>query len=84
MLMSVRLRFQRTGMPKQPYYRLVAIDRRSARNAEEIEILGHYDPREKLNALTLKADRIKYWLSQGAEPSDTVRSLLVRNKFYNS
>ncbi len=71
-------------MPKQPYYRLVAIDKRAARNAAEIEILGHYNPREKANAVTLHSDRIKYWLSQGAQPSDTVRSLLIRNKFYNS
>ena len=70
-------------MPKQPYYRLVAIDKRAARNAEEIEILGHYNPREKANALTLNTDRVKYWLAQGAQPSDTVRSLLVHNKFYN-
>ena len=81
--MSVRLRFKRTGMPKQAYYRLVAIDRRSARDAEEIEVLGHYDPKEKTNALTLNAERVKYWLSQGAQPSDTVHSLLVRNKFFD-
>ena len=80
--MAVKLRFQRTGMPKQPYYRLVAIDHRAARDAKEIEILGHYNPREKSNALTLQTERIQYWLSQGARPSDTVRSLLVRNKFY--
>ena len=71
-------------MPKQPYYRLVAIDKRAARNAAEIEILGHYNPREKTNALTLETERIKFWLSKGAQPSDTVRSLLVRNKFFNS
>jgi len=71
-------------MPKQPYYRLVAIDHRAARDAKEIEILGHYDPREKSNALVLQPERIKYWLSQGARPSDTVQSLLIRNKFYKS
>ena len=71
-------------MPKQPYYRLVAIDRRAAGNAAEIEILGHYNPREKTNSATLNSERIKYWLSQGAKPSDTVRSLLVRNKFFAS
>jgi len=82
--MSVRIRFKRTGKPKQPYYRLVAIDRRAARDAKEIEILGHYNPRDKENVLTFKSDRVKYWLSQGAQPSDTVQSLLVRNKFYSS
>ena len=69
-------------MPKQAHFRLVAIDRRSARDAEEIEVLGHYDPKEKSNALTVNADRVKYWISKGAKPSDTVQSLLVRNKFF--
>ena len=81
--MSVRIRFKRTGMPKQAFYRLVAIDRRSARDAKEIEVLGHYNPKEKSNVLTFKAERIQYWLSQGAQPSDTVRSLLARNKFFD-
>ena len=71
-------------MPKQPYYRLVAIDHRAARDAKEIENLGHYNPRDKDNALSLETERIKYWLSKGAKPSDTVRSLLVRNKFFAS
>ena len=82
--MSVRLRFKRTGMPKQPYYRLVAIDRRAARDAGEIEVLGHYNPRDKSNAFTVNAERVKYWLSQGAQASDTVRTLLVRNKFFET
>ena len=76
--MSVRLRFQRTGMPKQAFYRLVAIDRRSARNGRQIEILGHYNPKDKDNAIVLKSDRIRYWLSCGAQPSDTDRSLLTK------
>lgn len=71
-------------MPKQPYYRLVAIDRRAAGNAAEIEILGHYNPRDKSNAVVLNSERIKYWLSVGAKPTDTVRSLLVRNKFFGT
>ncbi len=82
--MSVRLRFQRVGMPKQPYYRLVAIDRRSARDAAEIEVLGHYNPKNKDNALTVKADRIQHWISRGAQPSDTVKSLLLKNRLFPS
>ncbi len=82
--MSVRLRFQRTGMPKQAHYRLVAIDRRSARNGRQIEILGHYDPKEKANSIVFKMDRVRYWLSCGAQPSDTVRSLLVRAGFFKA
>lgn len=78
--MSVRLRFKRIGKPKNPFYRLVAIDRRAARDAAELEILGHYDPRHKDNLLTFNADRVQYWLSCGAQPSDTVRSLLARSR----
>ena len=69
-------------MPKQAYFRLVAIDRRSACNAAELEVLGHYDPKNKENALNINPERIHYWLSKGAQPSDTVHSLLVRSNFY--
>ena len=70
-------------MPKQPFYRLVAIDRRAARNAGELEVLGHYNPRDKGNVLTIEKERVKYWLSKGAEPSDTVKSLLIRSNFFS-
>lgn len=77
--MSVRLRLKRVGMTKQPAYRLVAVDRRTARDGAELEILGTYNPKDKENRLTIKEERIKYWISCGAEPSETVRSLLKRN-----
>lgn len=76
--MSVKLRFKRVGMPKQPHYRLVAIDSRRARNGKELEVLGHYHPRSKENAFSVVAERVQYWLSCGAKPSDTVKSLLTR------
>ena len=76
--MAVKLRLKRIGMPKQPYYRLVAIDGRFARNGKELEILGHYNPRQKETVFTVKSERVKYWLSCGAQPSDTVRSFLSR------
>ncbi len=69
-------------MPKQAFYRLVAIDRRAARDAKELEVLGHYNPKDKGNAITFNQERIQYWLSKGAQPSDTVRTLLVRSNFY--
>ena len=76
--MSVKIRFKRMGMPKQPYYRLVAIDSRSARDAQELETLGDYNPRDKNRTLNnLKKERVKYWLSCGAQPSETVRELLA-------
>lgn len=76
--MSVRLRLKRIGMPKQPYYRLVAIDRRAARNGKEIEVVGHFDPRGKGETLKVNAERVKHWIACGAKPSDTVKSLLAR------
>ena len=76
--MAVKLRLKRIGMPKQPHFRLVAIDHRSARNGKELEVLGHYHPRQKENVFIVKAERVKYWLSCGAQPSDTVRSFLNR------
>ena len=66
-------------MKKQPHYRLVAIDGRAARNGKELEILGTYNPKDKENRLTFNSDRIQYWLSCGAQMSDTAKSLLTRN-----
>lgn len=75
----VKLRFKRVGAPKQPHFRLVAIDSRRARNGGELEILGHYDPRaSSLTAEQFKAERIRLWLSRGAQMSDTARTVLFR------
>lgn len=77
----VRLRLQRMGRRHRPFYRINAMDRRSARDSTSIERLGHYDPLEadKSKQVVLKADRIRYWLSVGAQPSETVASLLKNN-----
>ena len=73
--MSVRIRFKRVGKPKQPFYRLVAIDRRSARDAKELEVLGHYNPRAKDNVLNFKPERVQYWLKRpGAWPNGSPES----------
>jgi small subunit ribosomal protein S16 len=72
---------QRLGRRHRPFYRINAIDQRTRRDGRIIENLGWYNPvapREELQ-LELKADRIKHWLSQGAQPSDTVRDLLGNN-----
>jgi small subunit ribosomal protein S16 len=76
----VKLRLKRFGRRNRPYYRLCAIDLRKSRDSSAIEELGHFDPIEKQQekALTVKADRIKYWLSVGAQPSQTVRNLLAK------
>ena len=74
----VKIRLKRFGRRNRPCYRICVMDQRSARDSRAIEELGHYDPIEKNaeKAITLKADRIKYWLGVGAQPSDTVRSLI--------
>jgi small subunit ribosomal protein S16 len=74
--MAVRIRLRRTGRKKQPMYRIVVADSRSPRDGKFIEVIGQYAPRQGEQALNLKTDRANYWLDSGAQPSDTVRSLL--------
>ena len=76
--MAVKLRLARFGKTGSPLYRLVAIDEHKKRNGRAIEILGHYDPHSASNELISKIDRIKYWLSVGAQPSSTVKALLSK------
>jgi small subunit ribosomal protein S16 len=73
----VRLRFQREGKPGQPHYRLVAAAQRSRRDGRPLEILGAYNPRLPKDKLTVNEERVKYWHKQGAQPSETVKNLLV-------
>ena len=79
--MSVKLRLKRMGRTNRAYFRLSAIDSRKARDGRVIEELGHYDPIEKDKAkqFVAKLDRCKYWLDQGAVPSETVSSLLKKS-----
>lgn len=74
--MAVKLRLTRTGANKDVSYRVVAADSRSPRDGRCIEILGWYDPKQRGRNFKLKLDRIDHWLSQGAQPSDTVNSLV--------
>lgn len=74
----VKIRLRRTGKTKQPSYRLVVADSRSPRDGKFIEIIGHYNPVRQPKVLEVKADRARYWLSVGAQPSDTVTHLLKR------
>src|SRR6185369_16531377 len=74
--MAVKIRLRRTGRKKQPMYRIVVADSRSPRDGKFIEVVGQYAPRQGEQALNLKNDRVNYWLDNGAQPSDTVRSLL--------
>ena len=74
--MSVKLRLARAGTHKRPFYWVVAADTRMPRNGRFLEKLGTYNPRTKPSSVTLKEDRIHYWLDQGAQPTDAVRELL--------
>ncbi|MEN6386270.1 MAG: 30S ribosomal protein S16 [Phycisphaerales bacterium] len=78
--MAVKLRLTRMGRRHKPFFRLNAIDSRSPRDGRIVEKLGHYDPIEKDAAkqLVLKKERIEYWLSVGAVPSETVAELIAR------
>jgi small subunit ribosomal protein S16 len=72
----VRIRLRRVGRKKAPVYRIVVADSTSPRDGKFIEIIGTYAPRQSDNAVTIKVERANYWLNVGAQPSDTVRSLL--------
>jgi|SRR5437763_15603302 small subunit ribosomal protein S16 len=76
--MAVRIRLRRTGRKKAPMFRIVVADSRSPRDGKFIEIVGQYAPRQGETALNLQAERVNYWLDNGALPTDTVRSLLRR------
>ena len=74
----VKIRLRRTGRKKQPTFRIVVADSQSPRDGKFIEVVGQYNPRQGENALNLKSERVNYWLDSGAQPTDTVRSLLRR------
>ena len=70
--MAVRIRLTRVGATKQPTYRVVVADSRSARDSRAIDTIGHYNPRTEPIELNVDAEKAKKWLAQGAQPSDTV------------
>ena len=73
--MAVRIRLTRVGATKQPTYRVVVADSRSARDSRAIETIGHYNPRTEPIEVNIDADKAKAWLAKGAQPSDTVERL---------
>ena len=78
--MAVSIRLRREGAKNSPYYKVVVADRRSPRDGKFIEIIGTYDPKKPGQNSTLNIDRAEYWISKGAQPSDTVRSLIKKGK----
>ena len=78
--MAVSIRLRREGTKNRPYYRVVVTDSRSPRDGKFIEILGTYDPKQTGQNSSFSVERAEYWISKGAQPSDTVRSLIKKQK----
>ena len=76
--MAVRIRLSRLGRKKAPFYRLVVADSRSPRDGRFIELIGTYNPMTDPAVVAIDEDRALYWLSVGAQPSDTARGLLKK------
>jgi small subunit ribosomal protein S16 len=77
--MPIRIRLARTGSKKRPFYRIVVASSESPRDGRFIEIIGTYNPLTEPAQVQIKAERLDYWRQQGAEPTDTVRSLIHKN-----
>jgi len=76
--MALKIRLTRIGALHQPHYRVVVAEARSRRDGAPVEMIGTYDPRAKTNGFKVKLDRVDYWISKGAKPSDTVGSMIKR------
>ncbi len=75
-MVSIRLR--REGATKRPYYKVIVADQRSPRDGKFIEIIGNYDPKIEGENFQVDLGRVDYWVGNGAQPSDTVRSLIKK------
>jgi small subunit ribosomal protein S16 len=76
--MALKIRLSRIGATHQPHYRIVVAETRSRRDGDAVETLGTYDPRTKGPQVKLRLDRVDYWISKGAKPSDTLHSIIKR------
>jgi small subunit ribosomal protein S16 len=75
----VAIRLRRAGSKKRPFFRVVVTDSRAARDSSFVEILGHYNPRTRPAVVDVDKARVEHWLKQGAQPSDSVRTLIARH-----
>jgi small subunit ribosomal protein S16 len=75
---ATRIRLKRMGAKKRPFYRVIVADARAPRDGRFIETLGTYNPLTNPAAITLNVEKVQFWLSRGAQPSDTVRHLFAR------
>jgi small subunit ribosomal protein S16 len=76
--MAVKIRLARHGAKKRPFYRIVVADGQYPRDGRFLENVGTYNPMVEPNEITLKKERIEYWIGQGAKPTDTVNNLLKK------
>ena len=74
--MAVRLRLTRVGGKKNPIWRVVVADQRSPRDGRFIEVLGHYNPQTEPSTIEIDEERVRQWITQGAQPTGTVKKLL--------
>ncbi len=77
--MAVKIRLRRMGAKKAPFYRIVVADSRYPRDGRFIEEIGYYNPMKNPSEIKLDAEKAKKWISDGAQPTDTVRSILKNN-----
>ncbi|MBQ8996243.1 MAG: 30S ribosomal protein S16 [Oscillospiraceae bacterium] len=77
--MAVKIRLRRMGAKKAPFYRVVVADSRSPRDGRFIEELGYYDPTKAETVFNVDADKVKQWIANGAQPTETVKVLLKKN-----
>jgi small subunit ribosomal protein S16 len=74
------IRMRRVGSKKRPYFRVVVAESASAREGSFVEVVGHYDPRATPAKVDFDRERVQYWISKGARPSNTVRTLMARHQ----
>ena len=77
--MAVKIRLRRMGAKKAPFYRVVVADSRSPRDGRFIEEVGYYDPMKEPAVINLDAEKVKKWIANGAQPTDTVRALITKS-----
>jgi len=75
----VAIRLRRAGSKKRPFFRVVVTDSRAARDSSFVEILGFYNPRTKPAVVNVNTERVNFWIGKGAQPSDSVRTLIARH-----
>ncbi len=82
--MAVKIRLARHGTKKRPFYRIVVADGESPRDGKFLEMVGTYNPLLDPAEIRVKTDRVKYWLDQGARPTDTVKSILKKEGVFDN